>query len=325
VIVLAGPTARRHLSLSGLEFTAAREVVTPSAQFSWSRLDRRLHCATLHQDRWSHLPGLEFTGRLGLELPAGEGGALHLIVGDALPVSVDAEDPNGAPLVLASQALDARVSFSELPPDYWLDGGDPRLAPAHVLRASIPAMPQVPRHLAVRLGRRSPRVLARLSGYSHGKLGRVCAAAPEQNPIWHASTAPVRLPLDLNAYFGTGWYGVERFGVEPFRWTGADGVILIPSSRRVAVRVAVRVRAAAEPDADGPRLVLHVNNIPLEAHRIRPGLDAYSWDVRRQQWVLGVNELRFHVTRTVRPSDRGGDDRRVLGLAVHGVMLTPVP
>jgi hypothetical protein len=40
--------------------------------------------------------------------------------------------------------------------------------------------------------------------------------------------------------------------------------------------------------------------------------------------VTGVNDLHFQVSRTVRPADQGGGDRRVLGFALHALTLSRV-
>jgi hypothetical protein len=123
------------------------------------------------------------------------------------------------------------------------------------------------------------------------------------------------------ALFGSGWHGVEGARDRLFRWTEGDAAVLIPSAREGPVRVALDAAAAAEPFDGGPVVTLHVNGL-AEAARVMPaGVSRYEWVVSRGRWVVGTNELRFSVSRSVRPADRGDHDTRVLGMRVHGLTL----
>ena len=69
--VLAGPSARTALELWGFRFTTAG-ATRCAGRFSVAAISGRLHCVPVAQP-WRELPGLEYTGRLGLHLPAGTG------------------------------------------------------------------------------------------------------------------------------------------------------------------------------------------------------------------------------------------------------------
>jgi hypothetical protein len=319
--VVAGPSARRNLEALGLVFRGVHSIAEPM-RFEWSAVIDRHQCAAVRVDRWSLLPGLEFTGRIGLMVPAGLG-ELRLIVGDSLPVALRAERPDGLPVSIAVETLLTGHAMNLPPPDYWFDGGSPQSAPGEVVRATIAANPMADRIVAVHLGRRSPRVLARLRGYPVGAHGRVCAAPLGPDRLFAAPVAEERIVLEAEPLFGTGWYGFERYGASAFRWGSGDAVVLVPLEKRGPLRVSTRL-APAVATGEPPELVLEVNGIEQARRATRPGLGDYSWDVPARVWVTGVNDLRFHVSRTVRPADQGGGDRRVLGFALHELKLSLV-
>jgi hypothetical protein len=319
--VIAGPSGRKHLEVLGLVFRGVQSIAEPM-RFEWSAVVDRHRCAAIREDRWSLLPGLEFTGRIGLTIPAGLG-EVRLIVGDTLPVALQAERPDGQPVPIMVETLLTGPSANMPPPDYWLDGGTPRDAPGEIVRATIAASPIVDRIVAVRLGRRAPRVLARLRGYPVGAHGRVCAATLGPDRLFTAPVNEERIALDAEALFGVGWYGFERYASEAFRWAAGDAVVLAPIERRGALRVSARL-APAVTIGESPALTLAVNGIAQAPLPMRPGQADYSWDVPSHGWVSGVNDLHFHVSRTVRPAEQGGGDRRVLGFALHAFTLTRI-
>ena len=174
-MVLAGPVARRHLELAGLLFDEVFAIAEPAA-FTMSEATGTLQCATVRADRWSQLPGLEYTGRLGLQVPPQIGAEMQLIVGDALPLQLEVATADGRDVPVTTDALMAGPGSETPPADYWLDGGLPENGPRVIRRVHVPAYPARAELLSVRLGRRAPRVLARLIGYDGPARGRVCAA-----------------------------------------------------------------------------------------------------------------------------------------------------
>ena len=174
-MVLAGPVARRHLELAGLLFDEVFAIAEPAA-FTMSEATGTLQCATVRADRWSQLPGLEYTGRLGLQVPPQIGAEMQLIVGDALPLQLEVATADGRDVPVTTEALMAGPGSETPPADYWLDGGLPENGPRVIRRVHVPAYPARTELLSVRLGRRAPRVLARLIGYDGTARGRVCAA-----------------------------------------------------------------------------------------------------------------------------------------------------
>ncbi|MCA1584326.1 MAG: hypothetical protein LC791_06010 [Acidobacteria bacterium] len=319
---LAGPSARAHLELAGYRFERAASIDDP-APYILSRVAERFRCATIRSDRWSLLPGVEYTGRLGLYVPPGLGASLVLIVGDELPLQLGAALASGRTLALKQQALLKGPGSGAPPPDYWFDNGDPALAPQNVTRVTLPAHPVNSTIAGLFLGRRAPRVLARLDGHPDHDRGSVCAAPLGPDALWgRDATREVRVALETSALFGMGWYGLEGDAHDRFRWTSSDAAVLVPSAIRSAVRVRLDAAPAAEPDASGPMLTLQVNGMREAELSMRPGLASYDWEIPASHWLQGTNELLFSLSRSVRPSDQGAHDTRVLGMRVHGIMLT---
>lgn len=321
VTPIAGPNGRAHLEAAGYVFETLESFDAP-VPFSLSRASARLRCTTTRGDRWSLLPGLEFTGRLGIEVPPGLGARLVLIVGDEFAPQLRAALATGERIVLDEQPLLRGPGTGTPPPDYWFDGGDPALAPPRVVRAAIPAHPLDARLISLYLGRRSPRVLARLEGYGEDARGRICAAPLGPDPLWGAGVPDrVRLPLDTAAFFGVGWYGLEGAGQDRFRWTSGHAAVLVPS--QVNGPVTVRLDAApASPARAAPAVSLRVNGLSEPSHPMTPGVASYEWRIQASRWRAGVNELCFTVSTTVRPADTGGGDTRTLGMRVLGVTLS---
>ncbi len=321
-VPVIGPVARAHLELVGVQFATVAAITDP-APYHLSRIAEWLHCAIARTDRWSLLPGLEYTGRVGLEIPPALGGRLVLIVGDEVPLELRAALPNGSAIPLDHEALLSGPGAGAPPPDYWFDEGDPRRAPQQVVRVRIPAHPTAASLVSLYLGRRALRVLTRLEGHDDMARGRVCAAPLGPDAFWRDDPSEVvRLPLGAAPLFGAGWHGVEGTGGDVFRWTGADAAVLIPSAREGPVRVALDAAPAAEPGQGGPTLTLRVNGLAEPPQGVTAGVSRYEWLVPAKRWVTGTNELLFSVSRSVRPADRGGHDTRVLGLRVHGLTVT---
>jgi hypothetical protein len=162
-------------------------------------------------DRWSQLPGLEYTGRLGIELPSAAGGEMQLIVGDTLPLQVRVETADGREFPAVAESLLSGPGVAAPPPDYWFDGGLPEDGPHIIKRLHLPMNPTRASLLALHLGRRAPRVIARLAGIEDGAPGRICAAPIGREPLFPDGETE-RLSLNDAHVFGTGWYGVEHRG-----------------------------------------------------------------------------------------------------------------
>jgi hypothetical protein len=355
--VLAGPTGRRHLELTGIAFAHRFTIIEP-APFVMSAAVTALRCASVRSDRWSQLPGLEYTGRLGIDLPPGVGGEMQLIVGDSLPLQVWAESADGreAPIILES--LSSGPGVAAPPPDYWFDGGLPGDGPQVIERIHVPMHPARASLVALHLGRRAPRVIARLVGVDDAARGRVCAAPIGREPVFADGRRTERVSLAEGRIFGTGWYGLERRGALSFKWADTDAVLLLPSAERMDVEVMLdadadppnsdgagtsdraadgtqtpQMRGAAEgadtnstaadstAGADAITLTLRVNGIDVGMRRIRRGARRYAWAVPAGVWLAGTNELWWHTSRALRPVDAGGADRRRLALRVEGIEL----
>jgi hypothetical protein len=318
-VVVAGPVGRRHLEVSGVSFgdgtTASDEV-----PYALAAVDNVLQCATVRGDRWSQLPGVQYTGRLGLLVPAGISGELHVIVGDALVLPLRAETPDGRDVALRQDALSSGPGVAPPPADFWIDDGVPSRESRWIQRVRIPADPLTPALVSMELGRRAPRIIARLVGFGNDPRGRVCAVP--RGPVHLRSAGIDALDLRDETLFGAGWYGRERQGAGAFRWAGPDAVLLVDSAARVGVDVSIEASTAAAVEPGNPTTIaLRVNDTDLGTRVGTDGTSRYSWRVPAGVWVAGTNELWWTTSRAVRPSDGGSADNRVLALRVSAITL----
>jgi hypothetical protein len=316
--VLAGPVGRRHLELAGVTFLDGI-AIHDQIPFELSEVQGTFRCATVRTDRWSQLPGVEYTGRLGIELPGRLGGEIQLVIGDALALPLRASTPDGRPVPLRMDALMSGPGAAAPPADYWIDGSVPEDAEAWMRRVHLPADPLRPSLVSLELGRRAPRVLARLNGYEEWVRGRVCAAPLGVVRLQMPGATP--LPLADESLFGVGWYGQEGAGRDTFRWADADAVLLVRSAVRAAVEVVLQAAPAAITGADAATVSLRVNGTDLGTRTMNEGTADHSWRVPAGVWLAGTNELWWHASRVVRPADAGGSDTRLLALRVTAITL----
>ena len=249
-------------------------------------------CAGVRSTVWHPLSGVEYTGRLRITLPPLLGGAIALYVGDEVPLDVEAHTLDGVPIAMAHE----RIRFGpgvHLPPDYWLDDPTPFHAPPEITRVTIGAPGEQDLTFRLQLGRRAPRVLARLIGYSANVVVPVCADHVREG----------------ERYFATGWYGEAPASDGAVRWMGGTGAVLVASRDGRAVRV--RLRAAPAAARADITVSLQVNDmLDLGAQPMRHAMSDYEWSVPDHVWVTGTNELFFTVSQTERVGTR------TLGLAL---------
>jgi hypothetical protein len=277
-------------------------------------VDSRYRCATVGTRAWSPLPGLEFTGRLGVHVPAGEG-SLVFVIGDAVPLDLVADTADGSPVLIRTERLRAGA-FTQAPPAYWIEQGDPWSAPREIVRVTVDAFADRDRRFSLRLGRRAPRVIARVRDAPDAAHATLCAI-PVAAPAF-ADTTTFELTAAAAPYFGTGWYGVERLATGAARWMRDRAAILIPFARRGRVTLRLSASFAIAGAASPGALALTVNDTFVAAPvPLQPGLGAYEWVVPEHAWVIGTNELLFGVPRT----SRAAGDSRDLGLAMHRLEL----
>jgi hypothetical protein len=256
-------------------------------------------CAGARSTVWNPLAGVEYTGRIRIDLPARSGGAIALFIGDTLPLDVEAETSSGAPVKMQQRRLGPGPGL-HIPPDFWLEDANPWSAPGHIISATIDAHHDRDLSFVISLGRRAPRVLARLIGYPADVRVPVCAV-------------PVRAG---ETYFATGWYAEQSSGPHTERWMRDVGAVLVYSDRGGATTVRIRATAAATTADDPARLTLRVNDIlEMPPVAMREGIADYEWVVPDAAWVPGTNELLFSVSRT---AVRG---TRVFGMGLRELTL----
>jgi len=245
--VLAGPVGRRQLELAGFVFERRFTIADP-LPFVMSAAVSAFRCTSVRSDRWSQLPGLEYTGRLGIELPAAIDGELQIIVGDTLPLRLRVESADGGAVPTVSESLLSGPGVGAPPPDYWFDGGLPEDGPHVISRLHLPMHPTRASLVALQLGRRAPRVIARLSGVDDEARGRICAAPIGRETLF-ADTDTERISVNDAHVFGRGWYGVQHRGGTAFRWADADAVMLLPSAATTDVEVSIDADADTDDRA----------------------------------------------------------------------------
>ena len=274
-----------------------------------------LNCVNIRGDRWNLLPGIEYTGRIKIQLPPRADAGMTLVVGDSLPVVVEAESLDGARVPLPIDA----VNPNDAPIDFWLEYGSPWQAPRHVVKAALAARDDRPQAVIVSLGRRGPRVLARLVGYPEDARGRICAASIAA-PSAFASARDLEIVPAQIAYFAGGWYGLDtQSPVGIVRWMGDHGAMLVPSTRDGMVRARLQAVSLAAAEGEAPAVTLKVNDVfEAPGQTMKAGASIYEWVIPSSAWVAGTNELLFKVSRTTQIAT----DRRPLGLAVQKVTLT---
>lgn len=241
-------------------------------------------CAGIDTLVWHPLSGVEYTGRLRLTLPAQWGGAMAAYVGDSWPLDLEASTDRGLPVAFSAERLLAGPGV-HLPPDYWLDDGSPADAPRHVTRLQIDASGAEDRTVTLSLGRRAPRVLARLINYPSDVRAPVCAEPLGRDEV----------------YFGSGWAGQERDAREgPVRWMGAYGAVMVAAKHGESVRIRARLAPAIASDArETTALILRINDVlELAPVVLTPGFQDHEWTVPDTAWVPGTNEILFKVSRT---------------------------
>jgi hypothetical protein len=269
--------------------------VPPAASINATLTHDDEGCAGVRTIVWHPLSGVEYTGRLRITLPARLGGAIVMFIGDSVPLDVEAETGDGQPLTIARERLTVGPGV-ELPPDFWLDDPSPLKAPPEVTRITIDARGESDLSFVLSLGRRAPRVLARLIGYPPEDKAQICAD-------------PVR---EGERYFGTGWYGEQRGPEGAVRWMREHGAVMVASAHGGDTRVRIRAAPAVASSEDGLTTVtLRVNDVvELPAVAMADGYADYEWIVPDAAWVAGTNELWFTVSRVER---RGN---RTLGMAL---------
>jgi hypothetical protein len=290
VLDLPAPPSPPTTTTTDTPSTAVASTATIDATLARDRAG----CAGVRSIVWHPLSGVEYTGRLRITLPAKFGGALVLFIGDSVPLDVEALTDRGMPLHIARERIRTGPGV-ELPPDFWLEDQNPLNAPRHVARVTVDARGERELSLMLLLGRRAPRVLARLIGYPPEDKVQVCAD-------------PIR---EGERYFATGWFGEEPSADGAIRWMREHGAVLVSSSHGGDTRVRIRAAPAAVDDDVDTRLRLRVNDVyDLPALAMRAGFADYEWRVPDAAWVAGTNELFFMVSRVER---RG---TRALGLAL---------
>ncbi len=126
---------------------------------------------------------------------------------------------------------------------------------------------------------------------------------------------------DSETYIGRGWGDAER---DPrgnwFRWTtGPHCTLLVPlkGPRDYLLTAQVRPFRKTTPN----RIRLRVNGRSLAERFLNEG-GVVSWRIGTSFWHSGINELRFEIAGTARPSEEGrSSDSRELGVRFYNLEL----
>lgn len=284
-VVIAGPAARAALELWGVRFTAGPSVWAP-VPFGYGRVARGFHCVEVGR-RWSELPGLDYTGRLGAHVPAGVG-QLEVVVVGPDPVGLLVTSADGRPR--GSVTTSAVQDLAGLPPVLW--PGDGRL-PADgtaLAHARVAADAQAPVDVAIALGERAPLVGARMVD---GGVATICAAPlPRPDPFERLTAGDRwRVPLDDAAFAGAGWQPLLRGRTSDARTADRRGVILVPSSRARTVDLAVDIALGEASIGAVRRAVVSINGAAVASGDVTASGATLEAIVPSALWLDGTNEI----------------------------------
>ncbi len=312
--VFAGPTARRALERWG--FTLGPRLAPPPAAALWP-VTSRLGCLPVASP-WRELPGLEFTGWLGLHVPAGEGRLEVAIVG-APPLAPRVTLDDGRRI---GQVTAVPMTLTDLPPVLWPGDGRQPDASLHAFRVALPADGDAAYAASLALGRRAPLVAVRyVSSARRTDVATVCAA-----PLPGDAPGADGLDIGDDTFFAGGWHAVERDGAAVWRWSTGDAVMLVPAGTGGPVTLELTARSATDHPTDPIQLALSVNGWSAGPPRpLATTARGFQWAIPAGVWVAGTNEVVVATTRAVRPADGGGQDTRLLGAAISAFRVLPAP
>jgi hypothetical protein len=136
------------------------------------------------------------------------------------------------------------------------------------------------------------------------------------NPLFHVVRVGAPGRLDLS--FGDGWHPLEGAGFNRWRWSqGTASIVIVnPSSRPVAVRLLMRVRAL-----ERARLTVELG----DAHLGSRGLNGNLQRMEFENLILPPGRS-WLTLQTDRPAGRGeAGDPRLLAVALYEFLLTAEP
>lgn len=143
--------------------------------------------------------------------------------------------------------------------------------------------------------------------------------------VEHAALArSVSIPASGFIDAGDGFYSLEH-GADgrPFRWTGptAEPHVTVWVDRSQPIQVEVAFAALGRSPVDAP-LEVRVDGV---AHPLRPvetGLRRLAGPIPPRAGA-GATEIVLHAPILFSPQQEGSADTRVLGFAVHEIVVTP--
>ncbi|HEX7138736.1 MAG TPA: hypothetical protein VF219_12840, partial [Vicinamibacterales bacterium] len=123
--------------------------------------------------------------------------------------------------------------------------------------------------------------------------------------------------------FADGWEAVEQDEQGGFRWAlSRRAHVLTPMALVSDIRVSVRARRP--PGAGiGDAIGLVVNGRPYPPVAMVDGWGTYAWNVARDAWREGVNDVAVESARLTQPPDQTSD-ARLLGVAVRELVFRVV-
>jgi hypothetical protein len=311
-LLLAGGTATSALELRGFQFAPFAGFARP-VPFAVMSVTGRLRCLPVATP-WRELPGVEYTGRLGLHVPRGTG-TLEVVVVGPSPLNAALTRPDGRPLGRQSPVP---MELAALPAVLW--PGDGRLPGPGLVgtRFELPARDDTEQSAIMALGQRAPLVAVRFTEPADRVgVATVCAAPFVRD----ARAIEAGVALDDDVYFPGGWHAAERAGDARFRWTARRAVTLLPSAAAGPVTLVLSGRPAARPASGPVRLTVTLNGWSADVRDLDPADREYRWPIPEGVWVAGTNELVLETSATARPADAGSPDARELGLAVTSLRI----
>ena len=234
------------------------------------------------QEEWRDVTDACRTGSVMLRVPPGR--SLVLYAADDRPLE---------PRIFDKSQDRIAARMTEL-----LPGFDPR---GHLYRIALDATGARTASVLVALGGVPRRVIARTTPAQRAGQ-RATIFAIDLGGLLRTPDGRSELLVmardEQSQLIGDGWSSVDFDLVSPYRWmTGAESLLVLPVASAAATHV--RVQALRRPDPVAPTMIaLRVNETRVPPQPIRPGWNAYDWELPAGVLRQGINEMAIVVDKT---------------------------
>jgi len=157
------------------------------------------------------------------------------------------------------------------------------------------------------------------------RRARLCSYTLSTTDAWPDTRPSVTITPDSQLVdFAAGWYLMEeRPDGLRYRWAGDRAVTVLPLLAPRDATVSVVAEPINYPGRTTSAMQLVVNGHRLETRSMAVGQNVLSWNVPRETWRAGLNNVTLSVDGARRPADVGlSGDQRMLGAAITKIELS---